>query len=324
MGDQDTGRHLSRLSRRFLILLLVLTAPAVNAESLRILSQNMNRLFDNIDDGNNEKILSRGRFQQRVKSAARKFGDDFGLPHIIALQEVENLHVLQQIAAEIRRRYYADYRLVLLPGQDVSGINLAFLVRYEVEIKKIEQLFRDVKFKLTGNPLFSRPPLYLEACIIENCISLLNVHLRSMRGIDSKRDGKRVTGKRLRQAESIAAWSNEFQHSRAGASLLLLGDFNALTPGDAHVDVAGIIRGNPDNTTVSLPGRDLVDPDLVDLTRLIPPAERYSFIFRRNRQQLDYMFINQSFAADVKDIDFSRIDYHFSDHAGLLAWFELY
>jgi exonuclease III len=324
MGDQDTGRHLSRLSRRFLILLLVLTAPAVNAESLRILSQNMNRLFDDIDDGNNEKILSRGRFQQRVKSAARKFGDDFGLPHIIALQEVENLHVLQQIAAEIRRRYYADYRLVLLPGQDVSGINLAFLVRYEVEIKKIEQLFRDAKFKLTGNPLFSRPPLYLEACIIEKCISLLNLHLRSMRGIDSDHDGERVTGKRLRQAETIATWSNEFQRSRAGASLLLLGDFNALTPGDAHVDVAGIIRGNPDNTTVSLPGRDLVDPDLVDLTRLIPPAERYSFIFRRNRQQLDYMFINQSFAADVKDIDFSRIDYHFSDHAGLLAWFELY
>jgi endonuclease/exonuclease/phosphatase family metal-dependent hydrolase len=50
----------------------------------------------------------------------------------------------------------------------------------------------------------------------------------------------------------------------------------------------------------------------------------YLFIFRRKRQQLDYMFINQSFAADVKDIDFSRIDYHFSDHAGLLVRFELY
>ena len=44
-------------------------------------------------------------FQQRVKNAAKKFGDDFGLPHIIALQEVENLYVLQQIAAEIRDRY---------------------------------------------------------------------------------------------------------------------------------------------------------------------------------------------------------------------------
>ncbi|MGB5330466.1 MAG: hypothetical protein WBO58_19815 [Gammaproteobacteria bacterium] len=322
MGYQDTGSHLSRLCCRILLLLLVLTAPAVTAEPLRILSQNMNRLFDDIDDGNNEKILSRGRFQQRVKSAAGKFGDDFRLPHIIALQEVENLNVLRQIAAEISWRYSADYRPVLLPGQDVSGINLAFLIRHEVEIKKVEQLFRNAAFNLTGNPLFSRPPLYLEACIIEKCISLLNVHLRSMRGINSDRDGKRVTGKRLRQAETIAAWSNEFQRSRAGESLLLLGDFNALTPTDKHVDVAGIIRGNPDNAAAGLHGRDLVDPDLVDISRLIRPAKRYSFIFRRKRQQLDYMFINQSFAAEVKAIDFSRIDYHFSDHAGLLAWFE--
>jgi hypothetical protein len=303
-------------------LLLVLAAPAANAESLHILTQNMNRLFDNIDNGNNEKILSRSRFQQRVDSAARKFGGEFGLPHIIALQEVENRYVLQQIAAEIRDRYQVDYVSVLIPGQDVSGINLGFLVRHNVQIKKVEQLFADARFKLTGNPLFSRPPLYLEACSFENCISLLNLHLRSMRGIDSARDGKRVAGKRRRQAETIAAWSNRFQQSRAGARLLLLGDFNARTPSDEHVDIAGIIRGNPDNISARLPGRDLLEPDLIDITELIPPQKRYSYIFRHNKQQLDYMFVNQAFAADVESIAFSRIDYHFSDHAGLLAWFE--
>jgi len=322
MGFLDTGRHLSRLLRQFLMVLLVLATTTLHAGSLRILSQNMNRLFDNIDDGTNEKILSRSRFQQRVESAARKFGDEFGLPHIIALQEVENLHVLQQITAEISARYQVEYAAVLVPGQDISGINLGFLVRVDVEIKKVAQLFADVRFKPTGNPLFSRPPLYLEVCIIENCMSLLNLHLRSMRGIDSSRDGKRVAGKRRRQAETIAAWSNRFQQSRAGASLLLLGDFNALTPSDEHVDIAGIIRGNPDNTTTRLAGRDLLEPDLVDLSRQIPPAKRYSYIFRRNKQQLDYMFVNQSFAADIESIAFGRIDYHFSDHAGLLAWFE--
>jgi hypothetical protein len=322
MGYPYSHRKLSTLSSRTLVLLMVLAAPAVNAESLRILSQNMNRLFDNIDDGNNEQILSRGRFRQRVKTAAGKFGDEFGLPHIIALQEVENSNVLRQIAAEIRKRYGELYRPVLIRGHDVSGINLAFLVRQDVEIKKVEQLFRNTRLKQTGNPLFSRPPLYLEACILEKCISLLNVHLRSMRGIDSDRKGQRVTGKRLRQAETIAAWSNDFQRSRTGASLLLLGDFNALTPTDKHVDVIGIIRGNPDNTTASLPGRDLVDPDLVDISALVTPPKRYSFIFRGNRQQLDYMFVNRSFDAEIKAINFSRIDYRFSDHAGLLAWLE--
>jgi predicted extracellular nuclease len=175
---------------------------------------------------------------------------------------------------------------------------------------------------MTDQPLFTRPPLYLEACYIENCISLLNVHLRSMRGIDSRKKGERVRRKRLQQAETIAAWSNRFQQSRQGESLLLLGDFNALTPGDKHVDVAGIIRGNPDNSAVRLPARDLIEPDLVDLTELIPAPKRYSFIFRQKKQQLDYMFVNQSFGAEVETIAFSRIDYHFSDHGGLLAWFK--
>lgn len=307
---------------RILLLLLALVASTAQAESLRVLTQNMNRLFDNIDDGNNEKRLSNGRFHQRVKAAAKKFGDRFGLPHIIALQEVENLNVLAQIAAEIKKRYKLRYQLVLIPGQDPSGINLAYLVRYGVDIKKVDQLFANKTIGADAHPLFSRPPLYLEACYIENCLSLLNLHLRSMRGIDSKQDGDRVRRKRLAQAETIASWSNRLQKSDPRVSLLILGDLNALTPADQHVDVAGIIRGNPANKNTRLRGRDLVQPDLVDLTRLIPADERYSYIFRRKKQQLDYMLVNQAFAADVDVIAFSRIEKRFSDHAGLLAGFK--
>ncbi len=41
-------------------------APIANADSFRVLSQNMDRLFDNIDDGNNEQVLPGNRFRQRV------------------------------------------------------------------------------------------------------------------------------------------------------------------------------------------------------------------------------------------------------------------
>lgn len=314
------GKRLTpgRLNCLLLALLLVPVAPALSAEPLRVLSQNMDQLFDNVDDGNNERIVSRKRFQKRVESAANKFGNHFGMPHIIALQEVENLNVLRQIAAEIEDRYHVNYRAILRRGQDTSGINLGYLVREDVKIRKVDQLFTDRVFKMTGKPLFTRPPLYLEACYLENCLSLVNVHLRSMRGIGSS---ERVRRKRLGQAETIAVWSNRFQQSRSGESLLLLGDFNALNPSDRHVDVVGIISGNPDNKTARLSAPDLVEPDLVDLTRLIPSARRYSFIYRQQKQQLDYMFINRDFAADVEAIVYSRIDYKFSDHAGLLAWF---
>ena len=111
------------------------------------------------------------------------------------------------------------------------------------------------------------------------------------------------------------------QHSLAGISLLILGDLNALTPADDHVDVAGIVRGNPDNRNGRLHGRDLVQPDLVDLSLRIPAGLRYSFVFRRQNQQLDYMLVNRNFAAEVEYIGFGAIDRGFSDHAGLLARF---
>ncbi len=304
-----------------LLLCLALAAPAAAAEPLRILTQNMNRLFDDVDDGNREPVLATKRFEQRIRTAANHFAGRFGLPHVIALQEVENLNVLGRIAAEIEARHATRYRLVLLPGHDVSGINLAYLVRDGIRIRKVEQLFRDATLGHGGSPLFSRPPLYLDICFSEDCLALVNVHLRSMRGIDDPEDGARVRRKRLLQAETLAAWADRRQRLSPAPSLLLLGDFNALRPSDAHVDVIGIVRGAPDNSRTSLRGRDLVEPDLIDLTEAIPAARRYSFIFRRQKQQLDYMFVNRGFAADVDRIAFGRIHYRLSDHAGLIAQF---
>ena len=323
MDIQNSRRRLSFVLRPLLLAALLLAAlqPA-SAEPLIILSQNMNRLFDDIDDGNREKILSRTEFRRRVVEAVRKFAENYSMPQIIALQEVENLNVLQQIAARIREQHEIDYQLVLLPGQDPSGINLGFMVQSGIVIRNRQQLFRDRKLPFDGSHLFSRPPLHLEVCYQSRCLSLLNLHLRSMRGIDSPDKGERVARKRLRQAEMIAVWINRYQQIEADTALLVLGDFNALTPADQHVDVAGIIRGSPDNTRARLKSRDLLDPDLIDLTRQIPQPLRYSYIFRQNRQQLDYMFANQSLARRLDGISFGSIDYSFSDHAGLLARYQ--
>ncbi len=312
-------RALPRRWRLALLLCVALAAPAGASEPLRILTQNMNRLFDDVDDGNRETVLATQRFERRVATAAERLGGYFGLPHVIALQEVENLNVLDRIAAGIEARFAVRYRRVLLPGHDVSGINLGYLVRAGIEVRRVEQLFRDATLDLDGSPLFSRPPLYLDACRLDDCLTLVNVHLRSMRGIDDPKDGARVRRKRLLQAEMLAAWTDRRQ--RQASSLLLLGDFNALRPSDAHVDVVGIVRGDPDDSRPRLRGRDLVEPDLVDLTESIPAGRRYSYIFRRQKQQLDYMFANRGFAAELDSIAFGSIRYRVSDHAGLIAQF---
>jgi len=144
MGIENTRRPLTLLLCPLLLAALNLAAAqCIAAEPFLILSQNMHRLFDDIDDGNNEKVLSKAAFRARVTQAARKFSEDFSLPQIIALQEIENVNVVQQIAAEIRQHYATDYRVVLIPGQDISSINLAFMVQDDIEIRKTQQLFRE-------------------------------------------------------------------------------------------------------------------------------------------------------------------------------------
>jgi len=290
-------------------------------ENFRIVSQNMNRFFDNVDDGNNEKRLSDAHFKQKVNSTALKISGDFGLPNIVALQEVENRNLLAQVASAVYARAGVNYRAIIREGNDVSGINVAYLVRQDTKIKSVRQLFKHERLAYDGSLLFSRPPLYIEACLESRCLSMLNLHLRSMIGIRSNSSGDRVRSKRHDQAAKIARWIEGFQHARPRASLIVLGDFNALTPSDHYVDVAGAMLGRPDNSRARITSKDWINDDLIDLTRQIPLARRYSYIYRENRQILDYMFVNSVFRPSLKNIEFTRIEYRFSDHAGLIADF---
>lgn len=300
---------------------LTLSSSAYAEEPLRIVSQNMHRIFDNVDDGSNEKVFSSAKFYRKVDMAASIIVSQFALPDILALQEVENRNVLSEITRSIKARSGVGYQIVLLDGNDISSINVAYLVKNKFEIKSIKQLFKHQRLPYDTNLLFSRPPLYLEACIKSNCLSLLNLHLRSMRGIRSNTKGKRVRLKRLEQASSIAQWINDFQQSRPGDSLLVLGDFNGLTPSDPYVDVVGTIIGKPDNSNTRISATDWIKEDLTDLTRFITPLDRYSYIYRKKKQILDYMLSSSRFKPRLVDIAFGRINYAFSDHAALIGDF---
>jgi len=302
-------------------LALLASSQLLAGDTLRIVSQNMNRFFDNIDDGNNEKVVSKYKFDEKVKSASARIVGQFRLPDIVALQEIENRNVLNHIVAAVAAETGIEYQVIILEGNDVSGINIAYLVKPGWKVESARQLFKHERLSYDASRLFSRPPLYLQICEDSECLFLLNLHLRSMRGIRSSSSAERVKQKRLEQASAIANWVEEFQQSNQQASLILLGDFNALTPSDSHVDVAGIIRGKPDNTKVKKPAKDLISNDLTDLTRQIPSQYRYSYIYKGNKQILDYMFVNSGFKPQLENIEFTRIEYRFSDHAGLIADF---
>ncbi len=301
-----------------LIVAALLTATVHGAE-LTVLAQNLNRLFNDIDNGNREKVVTSKTYRQRISVIANKLKQQYKFPQIIALQEVESLEVLIDITKAVVNNGGPVYQAVLLEGNDRSGIDVGFLIDNRIEIKQQHQLFKNTRFR--RNSLFSRPPLVVEVCDKPGCITLINLHLRSMRGLGSVGKGKTVALKRLQQAENLALWINRFQLDQPHASIMLLGDFNALTPHDKYTDIVGVIRGDPDNTQVKYSARDLIKRDLIDLTLQVRKPERFSYVYKNQKQILDYMLINQRFKPMLQSAEFGHIDRKLSDHAGLWARF---
>ena len=105
MESRITRLCLIRFTGLLLALLLLATAKAAASDTFSVLSYNMQRLFDDVDNGMREPVLDSVDFERRINLAANKFEHEFALPQIIALQEVENTNVLHRIAAVIRQRF---------------------------------------------------------------------------------------------------------------------------------------------------------------------------------------------------------------------------
>jgi len=138
-----------------------------------------------------------------------------------------------------------------------------------------------------------------------------------MRGLNSIKRRQQVIAKRKLQAETLARWIEQFQSRNPDDYLMLLGDFNALTPSDSYVDVMGTIIGNPDQSAPQNKSPDLITRDLIDLTLRVSVASRFSYRYRGKNQLLDYALASDNLADKVVSVKFSRIEYAFSDHAAL-------
>ncbi|MFT5505269.1 MAG: putative extracellular nuclease [Gammaproteobacteria bacterium] len=287
-----------------------------------IASINAYRLFDDVDDNNKVPVNNSVKFKNKISKIGLKIISVLNSPDVIAFQEIENKNVLTQIADFIQRNVNVSYQAVFRDGNDRSGINIGFLVKTDFRIPLIIQLFRHQTFGGNKQILYSRPPLLIETCLKEVCLTILNLHLRSMRGIRGN-SGKKVKVKRRKQAELLASWVESFQKNNPSQPLIILGDLNALKPPDQYVDVVGILTGNPDNRETELKGADLITSNLFDLTENIPIKSRYSYRFRGHNQQLDYLLVNRSLQQSLKHIQFIDIDRSISDHAALIARFTL-
>jgi hypothetical protein len=278
-------------------------------------SQNLLRLFDALNDpAINEPVPTPQQYADRLAKLSQHVRLALGAPDVLAVQEAENLGVLQDLADRI----HADdpavaYTPYLLEGNDVGGIDVGFLVRDSVQVDSVEQFGKDDVFEFPGvdpAPLNDRPPLLLRGSFTGNGapfpFAVAAVHQRSLTGIDSATDGPRVRAKRHEQALRLSQFLQSLQASQPGLHLAAIGDFNAFEFTDGYADVMGQVTGSPDPAGALIPATDEVDPDLTNQTLNLPAEQRYSFVFDGTAQSLDHAVTSQALDPWVRGVEHSR------------------
>ena len=309
---------------------------AREAGEFTIATQNVNNLFDTVDDhGRND---SRGEnyvpddvaaYQLRLGKVAILIHEALGAPDILALQEVENAAVLMDLVFLLNEREPTlRYYPCLLEGLERRGIDNAYLVNV-ARVKNPECYRLPGSYEATylgPRDLFTRPPLVLEAELWDGeraqPITLINAHIRSL----SDADTQRVMTKRLEQASMIAEYVQALQTAQPEILLAVLGDFNAYQHSDGLVDVVGIIAGTQYAAeALFAPEADLVEPNLQNQTLLLPPEERYSYVWNSSRQVLDQILTSTALSALVTERAYGRGNadaprsWLEEDHGGALA-----
>jgi predicted extracellular nuclease len=295
-------------------------APA--AGNLTIGSLNMLRFFDTTLANNQtstncfgaqtctnpsdcNEVSEEGEYARRMAKFSSYIRGVLRAPDVVAVQEVENVGVLETLAAKIA---LDDPTLVytahLAEGSDVGGIDSGFLVR-SGRINAgfvLTQLGKDEVFAF-DNPdscLHDRPPYQLEGVFSagNQAFSVIVNHTRSLSGItDCRGAGERLCRKRLAQAESIAQFVQGFQSANPTVPLVVVGDHNAFQFSDGHVDVIGTIRGSaklaadPNPDSLLAPLADIVEPDMSNAVESLPAQERYSYFFGNALQVLDHAML---------------------------------
>lgn len=305
------------------------TAPT--ADEFTVATLSAGRLFDTENDPTiGEPVLTAAAFDRRLTKLSLAVRDHMRMPDIVALTEVENLATLQALASRISSDAIANsqpdplYAPYLVEGNDLGGIDVAFLVKTasvgadsRVAVQNVAQHGDGL---LLGNPdttastLFDRPPLSLTADVNfadgrSFPITVLNVHLQSMNGIDDADPGSngwatagdRVRAKRQMQAEIVANVVQSWQTDPT-RHIVVVGDTNAHGFNNGYDDIDGTLRGQPapDNQTV-VPGDgfDLVHPDLTDLLGTMPADQRYTTTIGGNAASLLHAYANGALLDDT-------------------------
>lgn len=278
--------------------------PVPARDTIRIGQLNAHNLFDTVDGYGSDTILTPAQYELKLGKLSRAIRDAMHGPDIIALQEVENLQVLKDLAArpEIAS---LGYQALLVDGTDPRGIDVGYLYRpSEVELVSSEAR-GTTRVSESGRTvqLFTRPPLIAtfrpRAAGSSGtgdaqqgaAFTLINNHFTSkLQGAD---------GEQKRQWQS--AWVAGLADGSAGvanldpARVIVLGDLNAGLDEEPYISLLGGSGGTS-------------SPRFVNAADRLPEADRYSWRDGSKRSLLDHVLLTPQLDARVRSVAIPHIN----------------
>jgi hypothetical protein len=285
-------------------------------------SLNCNGAFTCTSLGSCGEVSEDGEYARRMAKFSSYIRNVLRAPDVVAVQEVENVGVLETLVAKIASD---DPTLVytahLAEGSDVGGIDSGFLVlsgRVNAGFT-LTQLGKAELFTGDTPPscLHDRPPYRLDGVfsVGNRPFSVIVNHTRSFNGIGDCRpggSGERLCKKRLAQSESIANFVQTFQTANPTVPLVVIGDHNAFQFTDGHVDTIGTIRGtaklagDPNPDSLLAPVADIVEPNLSNAVETVPAQDRYSYFFGNALQVIDHAMLSSAAQAVFVGMSYGR------------------
>ena len=260
--------------------------------TLTIGSQNFLHFFNDVADGMdtstyNDTCMGTGasdecptsmEYGERLAKWTLQICEVLKSPVVVDAEEIENRSVLNDLAISIQSKCGTDYVPYSMPGNDPSGINIGILVRSDVTVDSVTQLFHDTQTTNcssgTSCTLNDRPPVLMRASWNGYNFALLAIYDRSLSGIDDVDTngnyskvyvGKKRAEEAAQVAQIVQAWQSGSTLAHAGSyrqnasgtiaqgpfdlvgeanvPLIVAGDFNAYEFTDAFADVTGMIKG---------------------------------------------------------------------------------
>jgi hypothetical protein len=288
------------------------TGCLIDNTQISVSTFNLANLFDTHDDlEKDDQVLSMAEYQRRIHKRALAIHDVLCEPDILAIQEVENLDILQELVSQ--SEILGEYGIVWEDSPDNRGLDLGLVYlrdRLRVIDSKIIQGCTDLidglgpdgnlevqspenevtcdvdgDEILDGNRLFSRPPLLvtLEFCkygcdipavediSLEEQIELI-ILVNHWKSKTQDTDTVEYTlPRRVEQAQFVANIVEGIFAENENANLIVMGDLNDYI--------------NSQSLAV------LEAQNLVNLMSEVEKDHRYSYIYRGVSQVLDHVLL---------------------------------